>query len=89
MFKVQIFAGKHRLRFNDQRFKGLEGCESFDDGPLIRYTYGTSTNYNEISRLRKSILDKFPDAFIIAFKEGKVVDVNEAIKEFLDNKKQK
>ena len=89
VFKVQIFAGKHRLRFNDQRFKGLEGCESFDDGPLIRYTYGTSTNYNEISRLRKSILDKFPDAFIIAFKEGKVVDVNEAIKEFLDNKKQK
>ncbi|MDY4956265.1 MAG: N-acetylmuramoyl-L-alanine amidase [Prevotella sp.] len=89
VFKVQIFAGKHRLRFNDQRFKGLEGCESFDDGPLIRYTYGASTNYNEISRLRKSILDKFPDAFIIAFKEGKVVDVNEAIKEFLDNKKQK
>ena len=89
VFKVQIFAGKHRLRFNDQRFKGLEGCESFDDGALIRYTYGASTNYNEISRLRKSILDKFPDAFIIAFKEGKVVDVNEAIKEFLDNKKQK
>ena len=89
VFKVQIFAGKHRLRFNDQRFKGLQGCESFDDGTLIRYTYGASTNYNEISRLRKSILDKFPDAFIIAFKEGKVVDVNEAIKEFLDNKKQK
>lgn len=56
---------------------------------MIRYTYGSSTNYNEINRLRKQILDKFPDAFIIALKNGKVMDVNEAIKEFLDNKKQK
>ncbi|MGI6222919.1 MAG: N-acetylmuramoyl-L-alanine amidase family protein [Prevotella sp.] len=89
VFKVQIFAGKHKLRFNDPRFKGLEGCDSYDDGKLIRYTYGASTNYNEIYRLRKSILDKFPDAFIIAMKDGKIVDVNEAIKEFLENKKQK
>lgn len=89
VFKVQIFAGSHKLRFNDPRFKGLQGCDSFDDGKMIRYTYGSSTNYNEINRLRKQILDKFPDAFIIALKNGKVMDVNEAIKEFLDNKKQK
>lgn len=89
VFKVQIFAGTHQLRFNDPRFKGLQGCESFEDGKKIRYTYGSSTNYNEINRLRKQILDKFPDAFIIALKNGKVMDVNEAIKEFLDNKKQK
>lgn len=89
VFKVQIFAGPHKLRFNDQRFKGLKGCESIEDGKLVRYTYGSSTNYNEINRLRKQILDKFPDAFIIALKNRKVMDVNEAIKEFLDNKKQK
>lgn len=85
-FRVQIFAGSHKLRFNDSRFKGLQNCQSIDDGKTFRYTYGSSTNYNEINRLRKQILDKFPDAFIIALKKGKIVDVNQAIQEFLKNK---
>lgn len=87
VFKVQIFAGKQKLNAKSPLFKGLEGCDSFTDGSLLRYTYGASTNYNEIRRLRTSILDKFPECFIIAMKDGKVVDVNEAIREFLKNKK--
>lgn len=53
----------------------------------MRYTYGASTNYNEIRKQRTAILDKFPECFIIAMKDGKVVDVNEAIREFLKNKR--
>ncbi len=41
----------------------------------------------EIRRLRKEIIDRFPDAFIIAFKNGQRMDVNEAIRTFLQNKK--
>ena len=70
-------------------FKGLKGCENFADGDKLRYTYGASTNYNEIKRLRGTILDKFPDCFIIAMKNGKAVDVNGAIREFLESKKKK
>lgn len=87
VFKVQIFAGKQKLNAKSPLFKGLEGCESFTDGSLLRYTYGASTNYNEIRRLRTTILDKFPECFIIAMKDGKVMDVNEAIREFLKNKR--
>jgi N-acetylmuramoyl-L-alanine amidase len=54
---------------------------------LIKYTVGSSSNYNEIYKLRKSLLEKFPNAFIIAMKGGDKVDVNAAIKEFLKNKK--
>ena len=49
---------------------------------MIKFTYGASSNYNEIYRLRKQILDKFPGAFIIAFKNDVKMDVNAAIKEF-------
>ena len=87
VFKVQIFAGKQKLNSKSPLFKGLEGCDSFTDGSLLRYTYGASTNYNEIRRLRTTILDKFPECFIIAMKDGKVMDVNEAIREFLKNKR--
>ncbi len=89
VFKIQIFAGKQKLKEGSALFKGLKGCDSFTDGDKLRYTYGASTNYNEIKRLRGTILDKFPDCFIIAMKNGKAVDVNEAIREFLENKKKK
>ena len=52
----------------------------------MKYTYGASTDYNEIYRLRKSVLDKFPEAFIIAFKDGKKTDIRQAISEFKSNK---
>ena len=87
VFKIQIFAGKQKIKAGSPLFKGLEGCDSFSDGKLLRYTYGASTNYNEIRKQRTAILDKFPECFIIAMKDGKVVDVNEAIREFLKNKR--
>lgn len=52
----------------------------------MKYTYGASTDYNEIYRLRKTILDKFPEAFIIAFKNGKKMNVSQAIREFKSKK---
>lgn len=87
VFKVQIFAGKQKLKAGSPLFKGLKDCDSFLDGSLLRYTYGASTNYNEIRNLRTTILDKFPECFIIAMKDGKVMNVNEAIREFLKNKR--
>lgn len=89
IFKIQIFAGKQKLNDGSPLFKGLKNCESFTEGDKLRYTYGASANYNEIKKLRATILDKFPDCFIIAMKNGKVMDVNMAIKEFLENKKKK
>lgn len=89
VFKVQIFAGKVKVADGSPQFKGLKGCESFADGDYLRYTYGSSTNYNEINRLCKEVAGKFPGAFVVAFKNGKLIDVNDAIKEFLDNKRKK
>jgi N-acetylmuramoyl-L-alanine amidase len=54
---------------------------------MYKYTVGASTDYNEIYRLRKEVVKKIPEAFIIAFKGGKRVDVNEAIREFKSKKK--
>lgn len=89
VFKIQIFAGKQKIREGSPLFKGLKGCASFEDGDKLRYTYGESTNYNEIRRLRGTILDKFPDCFIMAMKNGKPMNVNDAIREFLENKRKR
>ena len=80
VFKVQILVSSSRLRSTDARFKGLSGVASYQEGGMFKYTVGSSTDYQEIYQLRKSIVDKFPQAFIVAFKDGVRMDVNEARK---------
>lgn len=86
VFKIQILSSSNVLKSDDKHFKGLDGCERYDENGLHKYTYGASNNYNEIYRLRKEIVDQFPDCFIIAFKNGKKMDVNEGIREFKRNR---
>ncbi len=86
IFKVQILVSSRVLRKGDAHFKGEENYDSYQESGMVKYTIGASANYNEIYQLRKLLLDKFPEAFIIAFKNGKKYDVNQAIREFKQNK---
>lgn len=89
VFKVQIMASGNSLPAGSKQFKGLDGVECYEDGGMYKYTYGSSADYNEIYRLRKSVLDKFPEAFIVAFKGGLRTDVAAAIREFKQNRNNK
>ena len=86
VFKVQILSSSSKLKSTDARFKGMKDVDYYQDGGMYKYTVGASTNYNEIYRLRKEVAAKIPEAFIIAFKDGKRVDVNAAIREFKSKK---
>ena len=87
VFKVQLMASSKPLRMQDGHFKGLSGYDTYQEDNLYKYTYGASTNYNEIYELRKSLSNRFPQAFIIAFKNNKRMNINEAITEFNNNNK--
>ena len=82
VFKVQILTSNIKLKSGSRQLKGQEDADFYKDGNIYKYTVGASTNYNEIYRLRKQLLDKFPEAFIIAFKHGQRMDVQQAIREF-------
>ena len=86
VFKVQILTGRTKLQPTDRQFKGLADVDCFEEAGIYKYTVGASTDYNAIARQRREILDKFPEAFIIAFKNGQKMNVNEAIAEFKKNK---
>jgi len=86
IFKVQILTSDRRLRPTDQRLKGVSYVDYYEESNLYKYTVGASTDYQEIYQLRKKILGKFPQAFIIAFKNSAKMNVNEAIKEYKANK---
>ena len=86
VFKIQIFASSELLKSNDRRLKGLKGVEHFRENGLYKYTYGASADYNRMLRTRRSVAGKFKEAFIIAFKDGKKMDINQAIREFKENR---
>ena len=86
VFKVQVFVAPNVLKKSDSRFKGRTDCDYYKENGMVKYTVGESANYNDIYRLRKEILSAFPDCFIIAFKNGEKMNVNEAIREFKANK---
>lgn len=87
VFKIQIMVCHNKLKEGDRQLKGLKGCDYYMENGDWKCTYGASNNYNEIARMRKQILDLFPSCFIIAFKNGEKMNVNQAIKEFMQNKK--
>ena len=82
VFKVQILASGTKLPASSPQFNGQEGIDCYEEGGLYKFTVGASTDYNEIYLLRKSLLEKFPQAFIIAFKDGQKTDVRQAITEY-------
>jgi len=86
VFKVQIIAGSAFIKVGDARFKGLSDVDHYQENGLYKYTVGESTDYNKVNRLRREISDKFPQAFVIAFKNGTRMDINKAISEFKKNR---
>lgn len=79
VFRIQLLTCSSPLKDGDARLKGLP-AEYYMDGATYKYTYGNSTDYNEIVNLKKTIADKFPGVFIIALLDGKRIDLQEGIK---------
>lgn len=87
IFKIQILTADRKLSPSDKRLKGLKNVNYYRENGLYKYTYGESTNYNEILRLKKEISAKFSDCFIIAFRGEEKMNVNEAINLFKKRKR--
>ena len=81
-FKIQILTSSKPLAKNDKRLKGLKGVDYYKEKDIYKYTYGASGDYNKVLRTKRTITAKFKDAFIIAFRGGEKMNVNEAIAEF-------
>ena len=69
VYKVQILASSKKLPAESSKLKGYN-ADYYQENDLFKYTYGESSDWSEISRIRKSLLKDFNDAFIITFKDG-------------------
>ncbi|WP_273412721.1 N-acetylmuramoyl-L-alanine amidase family protein [Prevotella aurantiaca] len=86
LFKIQIFAVNRELTLDNELFKGYTNVSVETEGTLNKYMIGANEDYNEIMRLKEEIKPDFPQAFIVAFKNGNRMNVGDAIKEYVKNK---
>lgn len=81
IYKVQILAVNRSLRSDSEQFKGHSDVESYREGNTVKYTIGSSTDYDEMAKLRRKLQSDFPEAFVVAFKNGEKMSANDALKE--------
>lgn len=74
VYKVQILTATKQLPANSSRFKGYKPVNYYVEKGIYKYTYGETTDFAEIKRIRRQLLKDFKDAFIVGFKDGKKVN---------------
>ena len=80
VFKVQFLTSDRKLKPDDKQLKGVKEADCYKEGALWKYTVGCSSDYKEMLRLRRKLARTFPKAFIVAFRDGKRMDLDEAKK---------
>ena len=79
-FSVQIAVSRNDLECVPQNFKGVEGIWKEEQYGLFKYYCGKLPSFTETEALRTTILENYPDAYIVAFEKDRKIDLNEAKK---------
>ncbi|TXK73490.1 N-acetylmuramoyl-L-alanine amidase [Mesonia sp. K4-1] len=80
-FKVQIAAGSTALETAPYNFKGLKGIERQKENKLYKYYYGNTSSHNKGKEfLAQAKAAGYKSSYLVAFKDGKKISVNEALK---------
>lgn len=82
IFKVQIAASGTKLDLTPSNFKGLDEISVITDGGnLYKYMYGQTSDYNVArQKVSEARAKGFESAYLVAFKDGKKITVQEALK---------
>jgi N-acetylmuramoyl-L-alanine amidase len=81
VFAIQIASSKTITSTEATEFKGYSDVTIVEDGRWYKYLVGQKTSYQEVLNHCKNVKKDFPDAFIIALKNKKIIPLNEAIEE--------
>jgi phospholipid/cholesterol/gamma-HCH transport system substrate-binding protein len=79
-FKVHLISSSERLNMNNQFFANFTKVEETEIAGVYNYTIGNTSDIKEIYSFLEKAQKVFPDASIIAFKNGHRVKLDKALK---------
>ncbi len=81
IFKVQISAGSNKFSVKPYNFNGLSQISRQKSNSIYRYFYGNTSDYSvALELLKKAISKGYKTAFIVAYSDGEMITINEALK---------
>ena len=81
VFKVQLMASSKDLPLTSAEFKGLNKISKEPVNKMFRYLYGNTDSYTEAKLLKANADQKgFTTSYIVAYKEGKRIPLEDALK---------
>jgi N-acetylmuramoyl-L-alanine amidase len=81
IFKVQLSASSKKVELTPNNFKGLKNISVLFENNIYKYMYGETSDYNEVKKQLQEAKDRgYSSAFLIAFKNGKKMSIQEALK---------
>lgn len=79
IFKVHLFSSENQIPTNSKYFAGLD-VEEFAASSAFSYLIGSTGSYSEIVKIHESIKQNFPESTIVAFKNGRLIKLEKALK---------
>ena len=80
IYKLQILVSSKKRSLKDPVFKGRKDVEELKDNVGYKYFIGASTNYDDVAALKNKIGSSFSGSFIVAYKDGKRVNITDTKK---------
>jgi len=79
-FKVQIVTSSKRIDTKPKNFNGMTGVEEMKGNDLWKYTVGSVNTLDSARAVQQRCRDKgFDGCFIVAFKNGERIDLQQAV----------
>ena len=81
IFRVQVVASSKNVELSAANFKGLDNITMLKEGSMYKYFYNETTDYNHARKALEVAKNKgYTSAFLVAYKNGKKISIQEAIK---------
>jgi len=79
IYMVQVVTSAKKIETKPGNFKNIKNIVEIASGNRYRYATGTFSEYNKAVSYRKQIEDIYPDAFVIAVKDNKILPLQEVL----------
>jgi N-acetylmuramoyl-L-alanine amidase len=80
-FRVQVASSKNKIATTPSSFKGYNQVKVIQDGRWYKYLVGGESSYHAALEMCQEVKADYPDAFVVASKNGNILPLKEALEE--------